>query len=44
MRPECILLDPAEPEKEGVLRRLVEILVEVHGIAEPDRLIEEVLR
>ncbi len=41
---ECVLLDPQEQEKELIYRRLVDLLAETHGIADPDQLFADIMK
>ncbi len=43
MVPECVLIDPREQEKEGIIREMVDTLSQVHNLAEPEQLFRSIL-
>lgn len=44
LKPECILMDPADTGKEDLYRHMIETLAAAHKIKNTDRLFESVLK
>lgn len=41
--PECVLLDPDVSDKEALVRSLVDLLAEAHGLDDAQTLVEDIL-
>ncbi len=42
--PECVLLDPQERGKESIVRRLVDMLAQVHDISDTEQLVNDIMK